>query len=263
MLVDKNRDGDMADEGEIVPGVLGPNRESVTFNAGDIYYLDKMREDQRFVVSGMVVSAQADADPMVQIRADMLQKTFGNEEEYELVGPHGDGMRFSPDLAEMPTVNMTPEIVASPDFKGKEIQLVLEDGGSRFEIGETHELALLCLTGDPNLNDFVFALKNSSFEKPVLATLIYRDQEGETRGAEFELRDWKGDFGFAGSISIPGDAAPGRATLVVNFSETETDGDRERPTHFTQVVRGGASYMSETGEEVTSTGWQIEVELVR
>ena len=253
----------MADEGEVVPGQLAPDGEGVVFNAGEIRYLDKMREEQRFVVSGMVVTAGADTDPVVRIEADMVQKMFGNVEEYVLVGPYGDGMKFSPDLSDMPTVNMTPEIVASPDFEGKEIQLIIEGGHSQFQIGQSHELSLICLTGDPNLNDFVLALKNASFQKPVVATLIYADQDGESRGAQFELNDWKGDFGFAGSISVPQDAAPGKATLVVNFSEMETEGERERSTHFTQVVRGGASYISETGEEVTPTGWQLEVELVR
>jgi hypothetical protein len=170
-------------------------------------------------------------------------------------------MKFSANVADMPTLNMTPEIVAAPDFKGKEIQLVIKDGNTRFKVGEERPLSLVCLTGHPEENDLVFALKNYSFKKPVLATVVYTDPEGDRRAVEYELLEWSDEFTFSGPISIPADAVPGPATLVLNFSEMDEEG--ERSIHFTQVVGRGTPYLDQAGEEATATGWKLEIELVR
>ena len=260
LLVDQNRDGDMADDGEHVQGKWSPDRSLLTFDVGDLHFVDGMREDPRFLVSGMVVTVQANAQPVVQFTTDMHHEMF-TELDYAAVGPYGKEMKFSDDLTQMPTLNMVPEIVASPDFDGKEIQLSIKDANAQFKIGEERQLSLVCLTGDPEKNDFVFALKNASFKKPVLATLIYTNQQGETRGRVFELEDWTDDLTFAGSISIPGDAMPGKATLIANFSETDEDGGSS--THFTQVVLRGMPYINPAGEEQSASGWELAIELVR
>ena len=260
LMVDKNRDGDMADEGEHVQGHWSPDRKLLTFDVGGLHYVDGMREDPRFEVNGMVVTVQANADPVVQFTADLHQEMF-TELDYAAVGPYGKEMKFLDDLTQMPTLNMVPEIVASPDFDGKETQLSIADANTRFKIGEARQLSLVCLTGDPEKNDFVLALKNASFKKPVLATLIFTNQRGETRGRVFELEDWVDDLTFAGPISIPADAMPGKAKLIANFSETDEDG--ERSTHFTQVVLGGVSYVDSSGEEQSASGWELEIKLIR
>jgi hypothetical protein len=186
---------------------------------------------------------------------------FG-EQSYELHGPYGKEMKFSADLTEPPTLNLVPEIVAAPDFKGKEIQLTLEDGDTRFKIGEDYRLSLVCTTGDPEKNEFVFALKNSSFEKPVLATLVYTEEGGVTaQGVEFELEEWVGEFGYAGWISVPSDAAPWPAELFVNFSGMDEEG--RGSAHFPQVIGPGKTYVNQAGEKVVAFGWAMEVELVR
>jgi hypothetical protein len=175
----------------------------------------------------------------------MVQRMYGLQ-VYDLVGPFDNEMRFSTDVTRMPTLNMTPEITAAPEFRSKRIRLVIKDGNTQFTIGEERQVSLVCLTGDPEENDFVFAFKNSSFEEPVLATLTYTNQEGERRRAEFELDEWSDDFTFSGTISIPEDAARGEATLRVNFSEMDADG--RRPLHFPQIAR---------------TGWRLDIELSR
>jgi hypothetical protein len=261
LLVDKNRDGDMTDEGEFVQARWSADRQLLTFDVGELHFVDKKRTDPRFTVTDMVVSVEATPDPIVQFSASMHQSMF-SPLDYRLWGPHGDEMRFSADIAQMPTVNLTPEIVAAPDFDGKEIQLTLQDADVPFRIGEERRVSLVCLTGDPEKNEFVLAFNNSSFRAPVLATLLYEDQEGKSRVREFRLEDWIGEHTFAGSISVPPDAAPGEARLIVNFSET--DEDDERPLHFTQVVpRIRPSGISNVGEEVPTRGWEVVIELVR
>jgi hypothetical protein len=263
LLVDRDRDGDMADEGERVRGQWSPGKKLLTFNVGDLHFVDGKREDPRFQVGGMVVTIQANADPVVQFRTTIHHRMF-SELEYTLLGPYGSEMKFSADITKMPTLNLTPEIVAAPEFKGKQIQLFIKDENRQFKIGEVRQLSLVCLTGDQEKNDFVFALKNASFKKPVLATLIYTNQKGETRGREFELEDWSGELTFAGSVSIPADAIPGRATLIANFSERDEGGRSSRNwTHFTQLVRGGTSYINQSGEEKTAEGWELEIELIK
>jgi hypothetical protein len=250
----------MTDEGERIEGQRSTEGGPLTFNVGDLYFVDGSREDPRFEVNGMVVTAPSTTDPSIQFEAQMQQRMF-SDLEYSLVGPYGREMKFSDDLTDMPTLNMTPEIVAAPDFKTKDTQLFIKDGNRSFKIGEERQLSLVCLTGDQEEDSFVFAFKNSSFEKPVLATLVYTDLQGETRGREYRLENWSDEVTFAGSISIPADAVPGKATLVVNFSETDEDG--ERPLNFTQVVGRGTPYTNRAGDALTAVGWEFEVDLVR
>ena len=236
LRVDRNRDGDMTDEGEVVPGRLGEEGDLLTFPVGDLYFLDKKSPDQRFLATDLLVTAQANGDPAIRMQVHWLHRMFG-EHEYQLVAPYGGEMRFSPNVTRMPTLNMVPEIVAAPEFKGKETQLVIKDGDHRFRIGEDHRLSLVCLTGHPGKNDYVFALRNSSFKKPVLATLTFHSQAGGVEEVEYQLEEWSDELTFSGTISIPDEALPGPATLVVNFSEV--DEASGLPAHFTQVARNG------------------------
>jgi hypothetical protein len=262
LLVDRNRDGDMADEGELVLGRPNPDGTLLTFEVGELLFVDKRREDSRFPVTELVVTVEVDPNPIVQFSTTMHHRMY-SDLEYSLRGPYGKELRFSTDPTQMPTVNLTPEIVAAPDFDGKEIQLTLENGDAPFMIGKERQLELVCLTGDPEKNDFVLAIGNAAFEKPVLVTLIYTDGGGETRRRDFELHEWVGDYGFAGTISVPEEAQPGPATLLVNFSETEMARDRQIPTHFTQVVPRGTPFVTEAGEEIAPRGWEVEIELVQ
>lgn len=259
LLVDRNHDGDMADEGECVEGELDREQQTLRFAVGDLYLQGK-GQDRSFQIREMAVRIEANRDPAVTFAAKMDQRMF-EEVSYSLMGPYGSTMRFSAEVTRMPTLNLTPEIAAGPEFQGNRIQLFLDDPEAPFRIGKERPLKLVCLTGDRQQNDHVLAIENQSFARPVIATLIYTDQQGATRGREFKLEDWSDEMAFAGRITVPAEARPGEATLVVNFSEKAKTGGMYK--HFTQLVFGGASYTDSNGREQKASGWQHRIELSR
>jgi hypothetical protein len=259
LLVDRNHDGDMTDEGECIEGLADPDAAAVVFVVGDLY-IDGVGKDRTFQIRDLVVQAQANGDPAVTFAVEMDHRMF-DEVSYSLTGPFGSTMKFSSDLARMPTLNLTPEIAAGPEFKGKEIRLTPIGADAPFKIGQERSLELVCLTGDREENDHVLAIANRAFARPVFATLVYTDREGVTRGREFRLEDWKGKTVFAGQVTVPDDARPGAATLVMNFSERMATRDMYR--HFTQLVFGKLGYVDADGMEGQAAGWKHTVELSR
>lgn len=254
----------MADEGERVRGILSRDKKNLTFKAGDLYFNGKGKE-RAFKITGTVVTVQANDDPLVTFETTMHHEMF-SKLEYSLAGPYGKTMKFSDDITKMPTMNLTPEIATSPDFNGKKIQLTVKDLKTPFKIGEKRLLSLACLTGDPAMSDYVFAIKNTSFKKPMIVTLIYANKEGVITGREFKLTDWSDELAFAGHITIPDDAKPGSATLVMNFSEMDDSrpgSSRAMYKHFTQLVYGGAGYTTQDGKQMTAQGWTQEIKLIK
>ncbi len=252
----------MTDEGERVQGELAPDGAMLRFDVGDLYRVDGSREEPRFEVNEMVLTVEANLDPAVRFSTTSRQRMFCDL-EYTLVGPFGREMRFSPELTQMPSLNMTPEIVAAPEFKSKDTQLFIEGQKTQFKIGEEAPLSLVCLTGNLSEDFFVLAFENEAFQKPVLATLLYTNQHDEPRGREFRLEDWSDGLSFSGTISVPADAREGNATLVVNFSEKDGEGERARSLHFPQLIRQAGVYTDQAGEQVAVEGWPLKVELVK
>ncbi|MCK5943100.1 MAG: hypothetical protein KAI24_14065 [Planctomycetes bacterium] len=262
LLVDRNHDGDMEDEGEVVRGTWVAELGTVRFEVGELFF-DGKGNDRTFQLRELVVQATAGKDPEVTFALAMDQRMFG-ETSYRLSGPHGTTMRFAEELARMPTINLTPEIAAGPDFDAHEIRLVPVGTDRSWRIGEQVPLHLACVTGDPDAHDHVLAIENGAFVEPVTATLVYQDQDGVTRGRVFRLADRRGTTGFAGELRVPADATPGAAKLVLNFSETiERGGGRVMYRHFTQLVFGGEKYVDADGASCKADGWSHPVTLTR
>lgn len=262
LLVDRNHDGDMTDEGECIQGRQEPGKPLLRFQVGDLY-LDSLGEDRAFQLHGLVVQVEAGLDPAVTFTVEMDQRLFGDS-SYTLIGPYGSTLKFATDMTRMPTVNLTAEIATGPEFTGKTIRLCMTDAARPFRIGEERPVQFVCLTGDPQKNEHVLAIANRSFAKPVLATLVYTDAQGATRGRGFELQDWRGEVDFAGRVAVPADAAPGAATLVVNFSEKLAGRARDDMSrHFTQLVHRAANYVDASGEQREVSGWSQPITLLR